>query len=112
MASMREGVAVIVPVSIIFKNRYKSISYDCQLIFFFRAFCMNSHRASCILRGHRRFDGTISHADALDFQRCGRGLSSQIQNISKTACTAQEPLTYFRVQTTPPDNKKIEREQS
>jgi hypothetical protein len=37
--------------------------------------------------------------------------ASRIQNISKTACTAQEPLTYFRAQSTPPDNKKIEREQ-
>jgi hypothetical protein len=40
-----------------------------------------------------------------------RRLRSRIQNIAKTACTAQEALTYFRPQSTPPDNKKIEREQ-
>ncbi|CAI8943540.1 hypothetical protein EMIT0P74_50375 [Pseudomonas sp. IT-P74] len=66
------------------------------------------HPAFCAVV--RRFDGTIACAGVHDWPCINRRSRSQIQNISKTACTAQEPLTYFRAQSSQPDNKKIERE--
>jgi hypothetical protein len=66
--------------------------------------CKLHERPSCIL--HFAWSGTIqwNHLPALRFTVFNSLV--QIQNISKTACTAQEPLTYFRFHRTPPDNKK------
>jgi len=62
---------------------------------------MNGYRASCILRGRSaiRWNHCVCEGSRLALYQPrikiadqDRGSRSRIQNISKTACTAQEPL--------------------